>query len=77
MDIKYRVGKLGLLKKPGILPKLVLPRVGAYLIEKVHGNNIVTIAKSITVTNRVNIKNCSLTMKNPSKTTNILLNLSC
>ena len=56
ISIQYKEGDLVLLNKPEILPKLALPRAGPYLIEEVHDNGTVTIAKSMAVTDRVNIR---------------------
>ena len=56
-NIEYKEGDLVVLfNKPGILPKLALPRAKSYLIEKVHDNETTTMAKSMTITDRVNIK---------------------
>ena len=45
-----------LLSKIRILPKLTVPREGPYLVTQVHDNGTVTIAKSIVVTDRDNIR---------------------
>ena len=56
IDYKYQAGNLITLERPGIIPKLSLPRQGPYEIVEAHDNGIVTIQKEPTVTDRVNIR---------------------
>ena len=51
----YKIGDKVLLTKPGILPKLSVPREGPYKILKVHTNGTVRIQRGI-VAMRVNIR---------------------
>ena len=51
----YVIGDKVLLQKPGILPKLAVPRTGPYKITQVHSNGTVVIQKGA-VTERVNIR---------------------
>ena len=51
----YVIGDKVLLQKPGILPKLAVPRTGPYKIIQVHSNGTVVIQKGA-VTERVNIR---------------------
>ena len=56
IDHKYQTGDLVTLERPGIIPKLSLPRQGPYAIVEAHANGTVTIQKEPTVTDRVNIR---------------------
>ena len=44
---------------------MALPRAGPYLIEKVHDNETVPIAKSMAVTNIVNIRRLQIYHEEP------------
>ena len=50
----YKVGDLVLLEKPGILPKMSVPRTGPFKVVQVHTNGTVTIKRNA-VTERINI----------------------
>ena len=56
--ILAKEGDLVFLNKSGILPKLALvpTRAGPHLIVKVHDNGTVTIAKSMTITDKASIR---------------------
>ena len=52
----YQEGDYVTLEKPGIVPKLALPRLGPYKVHKVHNNGTVTIQKENYLTETVNIR---------------------
>ena len=56
IDFKYSVGIKVLLKRPGKLRKLSMPKDGPFEIVAAHDNGTVTIRKSAAVTDRVNIR---------------------
>ena len=50
----YAQGDLITIKRPGIIPKLSIPRMGPYKVTQTHNNGTVTIQKQPFVTERVN-----------------------
>ena len=50
----YQPGDLVTIKRPGIIPKLALPRMGPYKVVRVHTNGTVTVQLQPFVTDRVN-----------------------
>ena len=50
----YAQGNLITIKRPGIIPKLSIPRMGPYKVAQTHNNGTVTIQKQPFVTERVN-----------------------
>ena len=50
----YAQGDLITIKRPGIIPKLSIPRMGPYKVTQAHNNGTVTIQKQPFVTERVN-----------------------
>ena len=52
----YKEGDWILIKKPGIIRKLAVPRLGPYKVLKHHNNGTITYEKEPFVTNKVNIQ---------------------
>ena len=51
-----KAGDLMTVTRPGIIPKLSLPRMGLHSVVQAHGDGTVTVQKELTVTDRVDVQ---------------------